>query len=108
MRQFGKFQERSPLPPINKHLHAELHKLKMASKRNESWAIKHTLHVEQATAYEQHVHEEACPFDRNELPKYREWFQMNGIASVYLFGMHVDGLSHTTWHLFLASFPKSE
>ncbi|KAF3326402.1 hypothetical protein FCM35_KLT08032 [Carex littledalei] len=68
---------------------------RMVSKKNESWAVKHALHVQHATEYEQHVHNEARPFDWNELPEYRKWYQMNGMASVYLFGMHVDGLAHT-------------
>lgn len=71
-----------------------MNKLKMVSKKNESWAIKHVFYVEYATKFEQHVHEEARMFDRNELPNYRKWYHMKGMASVYLFGMHVDELAH--------------
>ncbi|KAF3329712.1 hypothetical protein FCM35_KLT05043 [Carex littledalei] len=72
-----------------------MNRLKMVSKKNESWAVKHVLHVQHSMEYEQHVHEEARLFDRNELPEYHKWYQINGMASVYLFGMHLDGLSHT-------------
>lgn len=70
--------------------------MKMASKRSGSWAVTHASHVDHATGYERHLYEEARPFDRNDLPAYREWYQKIGMASVYLFGMHVRGLSHTT------------
>jgi hypothetical protein len=64
----------------------------MASKRNVSWAEKHALHFELANAYEQHIYAEARPFDQNELPAYRKWYQMNGMASIYIFEQHVAGL----------------
>jgi hypothetical protein len=64
----------------------------MASKRNISWADKHAIHVEKAETYEQNIYAEARPFDHNELPVYRKWYQMNGMASVYIFEHHVEGL----------------
>ena len=64
----------------------------MVSKKNVSWAVKHAPHVQHAAEFEQHIHEEARPFDQNELPNYLKWYQMSGMASIYLFGMHVAGL----------------
>ena len=64
----------------------------MASKRNVSWAVKHAIHVQIAEAYEHHIHEEARPFDRTELQRYRMWYQMYGMPSVYILDMHVQGI----------------
>jgi hypothetical protein len=65
----------------------------MASKRNQSWARIHMRDVQVATQYAQHIHQEARPFDQNELQAYRKWYHKNGMASVYIFGMHVEGLA---------------
>ena len=49
-------------------------------------------YVHEATHYAERVYEVGHPWDINDLLRYRKWYQENCMASVYLFGKHVEGM----------------
>lgn len=92
MRQFGLFQ--IVPPPLPYHKEAEvcrLHKINHVSLEAYDWSVIHHNYVQQYYDSAQRMVIEDRSYDPNNLIAYRQWFQREGMYTVFLEGHYVAG-----------------
>jgi len=90
MRQFGFYQT---TPPPEPHPWTELKRLDKivhAARQRDDWSAKHEIYIRMWDR--PHIIHEGRPYDPRENRRYRQWFQHNGMYTVYIRGQIEFGL----------------
>ncbi|XP_044406762.1 serine/threonine-protein phosphatase 7 long form homolog [Triticum aestivum] len=92
MRQFGL---RQPIPPSLPRGEAEvqkLRKIKHSAGKLHNWEEVHANYVQEYNRVGARVWPDDVPFDEASLPDYRDWFQQNGMYTVFFDSQCLGGL----------------
>lgn len=95
MRQFGLFQTIPPPLPNKEAEVRRLHKIKHASSRTCDWSVVHRDFVGEYSDSAQRMVVEDRPDDPGNLPAYHQWFQQEGMHTVFLDGHYEVGFDGT-------------